>query len=83
VGKEILNKNQKILLEYFSKEDFINDFYLTGGTALAAFYLNHRYSEDLDFFTEKENIDIPALTFYFQSLKSKLNIKKKLILKKA
>lgn len=26
-------------------------FYLTGGTALAAFYLRHRYSDDLDFFT--------------------------------
>lgn len=25
-------------------------FYLTGGTALWRFYLNHRYSEDLDFF---------------------------------
>lgn len=26
-------------------------FYLTGGTALSRFYLNHRYSDDLDFFT--------------------------------
>lgn len=26
------------------------NFYLTGGTALARGYLNHRYSEDLDFF---------------------------------
>ena len=26
------------------------DFYLTGGTALSRFYLNHRYSDDLDFF---------------------------------
>lgn len=25
-------------------------FYLTGGTALSRFYLNHRYSDDLDFF---------------------------------
>ena len=25
-------------------------FYLTGGTALGRFYLNHRYSEDMDFF---------------------------------
>lgn len=28
-----------------------HSFYLTGGTALAAFYLHHRYSVDLDFFT--------------------------------
>ena len=26
------------------------DFYLTGGTALSRFYLNHRYSDDLDLF---------------------------------
>jgi len=26
------------------------DFYLTGGTALSRAYLNHRYSDDLDFF---------------------------------
>src|SRR5918999_3975854 len=26
-------------------------FFLTGGTALSAFYLGHRYSEDLDLFT--------------------------------
>jgi predicted nucleotidyltransferase component of viral defense system len=26
------------------------DFYLTGGTALGRCYLNHRYSDDLDFF---------------------------------
>ena len=25
-------------------------FYLTGGTALSRFYLDHRYSDDLDFF---------------------------------
>ncbi len=27
------------------------DFYLTGGTALGRYYLNHRFSDDLDFFT--------------------------------
>lgn len=29
-------------------------YYLTGGTALAEFYLHHRYSEDLDFFTRSQ-----------------------------
>lgn len=29
-------------------------FYLTGGTALSRFYLNHRYSEDLDFFVNDD-----------------------------
>jgi predicted nucleotidyltransferase component of viral defense system len=31
-------------------------FYLTGGTALWHFYLNHRYSEDLDFFVNNDRI---------------------------
>lgn len=30
------------------------DFYLTGGTALSAFYLQHRYSVDLDLFTHDD-----------------------------
>lgn len=30
-------------------------FFLTGGTALAAYYLEHRYSEDLDLFTTDAN----------------------------
>jgi predicted nucleotidyltransferase component of viral defense system len=29
------------------------DFYLTGGTALSRVHLNHRYSDDLDFFVNK------------------------------
>ncbi|OGG26939.1 hypothetical protein A2960_02220 [Candidatus Gottesmanbacteria bacterium RIFCSPLOWO2_01_FULL_39_12b] len=29
-----------------------SNFYFTGGTALSEFYLQHRYSEDLDFFSE-------------------------------
>lgn len=29
------------------------NFYLTGGTALSRFYLNHRYSDDLDLFVNK------------------------------
>jgi len=29
------------------------DFYLTGGTALSRAYLNHRYSDDLDFFVNR------------------------------
>lgn len=29
-------------------------FYLTGGTALSRFYLNHRYSDDLDFFVNQD-----------------------------
>lgn len=33
----------------------LGDFYLTGGTALGRFYLNHRHSDDLDFFTNESD----------------------------
>ncbi|MBI3305879.1 nucleotidyl transferase AbiEii/AbiGii toxin family protein [Candidatus Nomurabacteria bacterium] len=51
----ILSKNQVNLLTILSNEKLISDsFYLSGGTALAEFYLQHRLSEDLDFFSEQE-----------------------------
>ncbi len=36
-------------------EDLPVDFYLTGGTALSRAYLNHRYSDDLDFFINQNS----------------------------
>ena len=51
----ILSENQKKFLKLLSEEKSIcANFYLTGGTALAEFYLHHRLSEDLDFFSEQE-----------------------------
>lgn len=51
----ILSESQKKLLDLLSKEQSIcTHFYLTGGTALAEFYLHHRLSKDLDFFSEQE-----------------------------
>lgn len=53
----ILTESQKHTLNILSQVDLFRDnFYLTGGTALSEFYLQHRYSEDLDFFTPQENI---------------------------
>ena len=37
-------------LRTFFAQPFAGDFYLTGGTALAAFHLGHRVSLDLDLF---------------------------------
>lgn len=50
----ILNSFQQKVLELFKKTSLSQKFYLSGGTALAEFYLHHRYSEDLDFFTAEE-----------------------------
>jgi predicted nucleotidyltransferase component of viral defense system len=36
-------------------KDVPNHFYLTGGTALSRAYLNHRYSDDLDFFVNNDD----------------------------
>lgn len=33
------------------------DFFLTGGSALGIFYLQHRLSYDMDFFTTKEDVE--------------------------
>lgn len=66
----ILNKNQKIFLEAFKKETNLNHkFYLTGGTALAEFYLHHRLSEDLDFFT-MDDFDPKIVDIFINKFKS-------------
>ncbi len=49
---EILTPAQKRLLAAASAVEALrSSFVLTGGTALAAYHLHHRLSEDLDFFT--------------------------------
>ncbi len=52
MGQTILTEDQQIVLKLFSQETSLNSFYLTGGTALAEYYLHHRDSDDLDFFTD-------------------------------
>lgn len=67
MGKvQILTNHQKVILDEVSRNDFFRKkFYFTGGTALSEFYLHHRYSEDLDFFTE----DVLDTRYLFQWLK--------------
>ena len=48
---ELLSSLQKITLAEFARSP-LKKFYWTGGTALAAVYLQHRYSQDLDFYTQ-------------------------------
>lgn len=47
----ILLPHQVDILRLFFKTDFAKPFFLTGGTALSAFYLAHRESKDLDLFS--------------------------------
>lgn len=50
----ITAKQKRLLLGLSASPSLREQFYFTGGTALAAYYLRHRFSEDLDFFSEKE-----------------------------
>ncbi|MBI5794184.1 nucleotidyl transferase AbiEii/AbiGii toxin family protein [Candidatus Uhrbacteria bacterium] len=47
----ILTPWQETVLSLVNAKPELQDFYLSGGTALAGFYLHHRFSDDLDFFT--------------------------------
>jgi predicted nucleotidyltransferase component of viral defense system len=49
---DLLTPLQRKLLHEIGKTPLRDDFFLTGGTALAALYLHHRYSLDLALFTE-------------------------------
>ena len=71
----VLTANQKNILSLLANEAAIaNNFYLTGGTALAEFYLGHRLSDDLDFFSEKE-VDAGAVSAVLKKIKLKVKIK--------
>lgn len=64
MGQTILTKEQLGALAEIGKSDIAKLFYLTGGTALSEFYLRHRFSDDLDFFTDAESfpqIEVEAL----------------------
>ncbi len=57
----ILTKDQKAFVHLVSQNEYLaKRFYFTGGTALSEYYLHHRYSDDLDFFSE-QNIETDVL----------------------
>lgn len=72
--KEILTTNQKKAIDLVAKEPKLSTFYLSGGTALAAFNLHHRFSDDLDFFSF-EPIDGQFLHKFVKNVEKKLGAK--------
>jgi len=55
MGQTDLIGRQRQILEFIAEDKYLTaNFFFTGGTALSAFYFHHRFSEDLDFFSEKE-----------------------------
>jgi len=76
MAKTILTPRQQNLLDTLSKENYIQqNFYLSGGTALAEYYLQHRLSEDLDFFSLKE-IEPNTIQIILKKIKSKIHFQK-------
>jgi len=59
-GKGLLTPLQRACLAAFAGLPDQAHFYLSGGTALAEFYLGHRLSFDLDLFTPEEALILPT-----------------------
>jgi len=75
--KTILTPKQLEFLELVKVEPEITKrFYLTGGTALAEFYLKHRLSEDIDLFTEENEVDQKLVEAYLKKISVILSVKK-------
>lgn len=54
MGKVIFTTLQQKVFDHVTKDASLNrQYYFTGGTALSVFYFQHRYSDDLDFFSEQ------------------------------
>lgn len=67
----ILTDRQRAVIAAVAIEPRLSQFYLSGGTALSAYHLHHRISDDLDFFS----MDKPDRTFlltFVQHLKDSL-----------
>jgi len=63
--KKLYRLQDEVLKIVFQTE---NEFYLTGGTCLNRFYVEKRYSDDLDFFTNQS----PRYNFAIKNIKKAL-----------
>lgn len=55
--KGLTGLQEKVLKHIFSIGEMRRHFYLTGGTALSAYHLHHRISDDLDLFTHTVDLE--------------------------
>jgi hypothetical protein len=60
LGNGLLTPLQRSFLSLFSRLADKDQFYLTGDTALAEYYLGHRLSFDLDLFTGSDGLVLPV-----------------------
>ncbi|MBU1327143.1 nucleotidyl transferase AbiEii/AbiGii toxin family protein [Patescibacteria group bacterium] len=77
MGKNsILKRHHKKFLELVVNEPYIRKrFYWTGGTVLSEFYLHHRESEDIDLFSEHQEIHIASINKFVALAGKKLGAK--------
>lgn len=71
----ILTAGQKKFLDLFFSSFPEQKFFLTGGTALAQYYLKHRLSEDLDLFTTDQSVDFATVSAQMNKIINQLNYK--------
>lgn len=64
----ILTRQQILALRLIATTDLTKQFYFSGGTVLSHYYLQHRFSEDLDFFSTQE-FDPQIITSTLRHLK--------------
>lgn len=70
--KKILTEKQKrFIIALKDNEYILKNFYLTGGTALAAYYLHHRHSDDLDFFCPTR-FDVAKIDHFIEQIADNL-----------
>ena len=70
---DLLTPFQRQIVKAISKSPLQEHFYLTGGTALAVFYLQHRYSLDLDFFTADPTA-VSRVPLILEDIATQLNV---------
>lgn len=75
--ESILTLQQKKILNLAAESPYFYErFYLAGGTALSEFYLKHRISEDLDFFSEHQEINHLYVINFFKNRANSLKLEK-------
>lgn len=75
MGQSIFTAKQSHFLELAKKDSWLTkNFFLSGGTALSEFYLHHRLSKDLGFFSQKE-MSHRSIRSFLRKVSPKLGIK--------
>lgn len=68
----LLTPAQQIVADAVAREPKLGSFYLSGGTALAGYYLHHRESDDLDFFA-RDAFDMLFVHAFVERIKDNLH----------